>query len=61
MHYKVHCDLDYEVQVAGTPFVFNIEAQRRSGQTVVEEKLRAYPGRPYRQVMMASAKWSSAR
>ena len=39
MHYKVHCDLDYEVQVAGTPFVFNIEAQRRSGQTVVEEKL----------------------
>ena len=39
MHYKVHCDLDYEVQVAGTPFVFNIEAQRRSGQRVVEEKL----------------------
>ena len=39
MHYKVHCGLDYEVQVAGTPFVFNIEAQRRSGQTVVEEKL----------------------
>src|SRR3954453_14373526 len=39
MRYKVHCKLDYEVHLAGTPFVFNIEAQRRSGQTVVEEKL----------------------
>jgi transglutaminase-like putative cysteine protease len=39
MRYKVECHLDYEVQAAGTPFVFNIEAQRRAGQTVVEEQL----------------------
>lgn len=39
MRYKVECSLDYEVQAADTPFVFNIEAQRRVGQTVVEEHL----------------------
>ena len=39
MRYEVKCDLDYEVQAASTPFVFNIEAQRRPGQTVVEERL----------------------
>ena len=39
MRYKVECSLDYEVQAADTPFLFNIEAQRRAGQTVVAERL----------------------
>lgn len=39
MRYKVGCDLDYDVQAADTPFVFNIEAQRTSNQTVVRESL----------------------
>ena len=40
MQYKVECDLSYEVKGdEGTPFVFNIEAQRRPGQEVREETL----------------------
>ncbi len=39
MRFKVECDLGYRVQADGVPFVFNIEAQRRPGQTVVEESL----------------------
>ncbi len=41
MRYKVSCELDYDVKAAGgTPFVFNLEAQRRPGQTVAQEALR---------------------
>lgn len=40
MRLKVGCELGYDVQATGgTPFVFNIEAQRGAGQTVVEERL----------------------
>ncbi|MDO9712425.1 transglutaminase-like domain-containing protein [Paracraurococcus lichenis] len=40
MRYRVGCDLDYEVKADDTPFVFNIEAQRRPGQAVARESLR---------------------
>ncbi|MBP0493517.1 transglutaminase-like domain-containing protein [Pararoseomonas indoligenes] len=43
MRYKVACDLDYEVNEGCAPFVFNIEAQRRSGQKVLEESLTLSP------------------
>jgi transglutaminase-like putative cysteine protease len=40
MRYRLGCKLDYEVKAeGGTPFVFNIEAQRCPGQTVLEETL----------------------
>ncbi|MFC7477676.1 transglutaminase family protein [Dankookia sp. GCM10030260] len=40
MRYRVGCELDYDVQAeGGTPFVFNLEAQRRPNQTVLEEAL----------------------
>lgn len=40
MRLKVGCVLGYEVRsTGGTPFVFNIEAQRGPGQAVVEETL----------------------
>ncbi|MCR0984412.1 transglutaminase-like domain-containing protein [Roseomonas populi] len=39
MRYKVSCDLGYEVEEGCAPFVFNIEAQRRPGQEVLEERL----------------------
>lgn len=40
MRYTLGCELDYDVKAeGGTPFVFNLEAQRRPGQTVLEETL----------------------
>lgn len=40
MRYKVRCELDYEIGAeGGTPFVFNVEAQRTLTQTVLEETL----------------------
>ena len=46
MRYKLGCKLDYEVQAANTPFIFNIEAQRRPGQVVEEETLSLSPDLP---------------
>lgn len=40
MRYKVRCELGYEVTAEeGSPFVFNIEAQRGARQAVMEERL----------------------
>lgn len=40
MRYEVGCELEYDVQApGGTPFVFNIEAQRTPDQKVLEEAL----------------------
>ncbi|RAI56012.1 transglutaminase-like domain-containing protein [Roseicella frigidaeris] len=46
MRYKLGCKLDYEVQAENTPFIFNIEAQRRPGQVVEEETLSLAPNLP---------------
>jgi len=47
MRYRIECDLTYEVKAAeGMPFVFNAEAQRRPGQTVLEETLTVSPDLP---------------
>lgn len=46
MRYRLGCELDYEVEADDTPFVFNIEAQRRPGQEIETERLVLSPELP---------------
>src|ERR1700735_4772781 len=45
MEFSIQATLSYRVQQE-TPFVFNVQAQTFTGQTIKSESLRIEPGRP---------------
>ena len=46
MRFELGCKLGYDVKADGTPFVFNIEAQRFETQEIVTEALTLDPPLP---------------
>ena len=55
MRYKVQCELTYTVPQDGTPFVFNVEAQRTPRQTVLTEGLTLSQDLPLERFDMAES------